>query len=220
MKKYEAVIFDLDGTLLNTLDDLKNSVNVALAEFGYPPRTKDEVRRFIGNGAGELIRLALPGGYDNRDFDAVLSFFRAHYAKNCNILTAPYDGVCEVMRALRDDGRKVAIVSNKPDPAVKVLSELYFSGLVDKAVGEDEAHGIRRKPWPDSVETVLEQLGAGRESAVYVGDSEVDIATSRNAGVACISVTWGFRTRAQLEEAGAEIFADTPDELAEYLMKR
>ena len=220
MKRYDTIIFDLDGTLLDTLEDLKNSVNVAMKEFGYPPRTLDEVRSFVGNGAGELIRLALPGGFENPNFDEVLAFFRADYAKNCNILTAPYNGVCEAMSALKADGRKLAIVSNKPDAAVKTLSELYFSGLADIAAGEDEAHGIRRKPWPDSVESALRQLGADKSSAVYVGDSEVDIATSRNAGLPCISVTWGFRTRAQLEAAGAEVYADTPEELTEYLMKR
>lgn len=216
----KAVIFDLDGTLLNTLQDLCNSTNAALAQYGYPLRTLDEVRRFVGNGVKLLILRALgiekPG--DCPDFDDVFAAFRAHYAVHSNDCTCAYPGIEELLKKLKEAGAPLAIVSNKLDPAVKQLNEIYFKDYISVAIGENEAAGVKKKPAPDTVYAALRELGVSPEHAVYVGDSEVDIQTAKNAGIPCLSVTWGFRDRAWLTNHGAEALYDTPEQVWDVLM--
>ena len=199
-----AVLFDLDGTLLDTLDDLTASVNAALASFSLPPRTREEVRRFLGNGAERLIRLSLPGKETDPNAEDVLKAFRTHYNAHCLDSTRPYDGIMEALKAL---SMPVAIVSNKPDSAVKTLCARFFPGI--PAFGETAV--CPRKPAPDMLFRALAVLGADR--CVYVGDSEVDILTARNAGVPCLSVLWGFRDQEILEAAGGTVFCRTPGQM-------
>lgn len=205
-----AVLFDLDGTLLDTLDDLADAVNHTLARFGCPSRTREEVRQFVGNGAERLIRLALPGNADDPDVAEVLSCFKTYYAAHSQIKTKPYDGVPEALEAVKQEF-SVAIVSNKPDGAVKLLCEEYFAGVY--ALGESSA--CPRKPAPDMVYQAMAAIGADR--CVYVGDSEVDVETARNAGVPCLSVLWGFRDRETLVAAGADHFCEMPADLLKIL---
>lgn len=212
---YNTVIFDLDGTLLDTLDDLTNAVNYALTEMGMPSRTKEEVRRFVGNGARRLFELAVPDGIENPLFEETLGKFNEYYGAHCNDCTKSYDGMTELLKWLKERGYALAIVSNKPDFAVKELSRIYFDGLVETAVGERE--GIARKPAPDTVLAALKELGRNKEEAVYVGDSEVDVATAANAGIPCISVLWGFRDRERLTLNGAENFAASPEDIKSFL---
>lgn len=209
---YQTVLFDMDGTVLDTLRDLWASTNAILREFGYPERTLDEVRSYVGNGAENLVRRSLPEGADERTLADALARYRAHYAAHCRDHTAPYDGVVPALRALCAAGKRLAVVSNKPDAAVKLLNEEHFAGLIPVAIGETP--GRRRKPAPDTVFAALEALGAPKDGAVYIGDSEVDVETARNAGLPLIAVSWGFRTREALERAGAEVIIDSPGELA------
>ena len=191
--KYKTVVFDLDGTLLDTLEDLCDSTNYALAHFGYPARTLAEVRSFVGNGIGKLIERALPSGTASEHYNAVLAEFKAHYATNCNNKTKAYAGIYDMLSTLKHSGINIALVSNKVDSAVKELCTRYFPGYFEIAVGEKE--GVRRKPAPDSVFAAMEALGAEKGSTVYVGDSEVDAQTAVNAGIDFIAVSWGFRDR-------------------------
>lgn len=213
--KIKAVIFDLDGTLLDTLNDLAASINHALTKFGYPERTLEEVRQFVGNGYKRLVELAIPGGIQNKNFLEVLDEGKSWYSEHCNDTTKPYDGILDTLKSLKNQGIKLAIVSNKPDPQVKVLAKKYFSGLVDQetSIGENEDLGIKRKPAPDSLLHVLKIFGLEKEEAIYVGDSEVDILTARNAGMDCTSVDWGFRSRDTLVENGATRIISRPEEL-------
>ena len=203
-----AVLFDLDGTLLDTLDDLTASTNAALSAFSLPPRTREEVRRFVGNGAERLIRLALPGKETDPPVEEVLKAFREHYNAHCLDRTRPYVGILEALEAL---SMPAAIVSNKPDSAVKPLCSRFFPGV--PAFGETA--DCPRKPAPDMLFRGLAALGADR--CVYVGDSEVDILTAKNAGVPCLSVLWGFRDKDTLEAAGGTVFCRTPEELPAIL---
>ena len=212
---YQTIIFDLDGTLLDTLQDLADSANYALIQSGYPARTVDEIRQFVGNGVGMLIHRAVPQGTDPAAEAACLACFRAHYLTNMENKTAPYPGILPLLDALAAQGRQLAVVSNKFDGAVKGLCRRYFGSRLSAAIGESE--GVARKPAPDTVLRALEELGAEARSAVYVGDSDVDILTAQNSGLPCISVSWGFRSRAFLEEHGAARIADTPQALAEAL---
>ena len=202
-----AVIFDLDGTLLDTLEDLTDAVNAALDAFGYPNRSLEEVRQFVGNGAARLMDLAVPKG---KDPEPVLDYFRQYYDAHYRIKTGPYPGVMEALRQIARD-YPVAIVSNKPDTAVKALCADYFPGIF--ALGEHA--GCPRKPAPDMVFQAMKAIGA--ENCVYVGDSEVDVSTAKNAGVPCLSVLWGFRDRAVLEQAGATRFCAQPKELPDHI---
>lgn len=210
-----AVIFDLDGTLLNTLEDLKDSTNYALQKFGFPQRTLDEVRSFVGNGLRMLIVRAVPAGTEDAVIDAVLQTMKLHYAENYHNKTRPYDGIEALLVRLKAEGYPMAIVSNKADLVVALLRKLYFDTLIPVAVGETE--GVLRKPAPDMVVEGLRRLGLPGAKAVYVGDSEVDLQTARNAGLPCLSVTWGFRSIQQLEEAGAQHLVHTPEELYETI---
>lgn len=211
----QAVVFDLDGTLLNTLYDLTDAVNWALEKYGQPIRTIEEVRGFVGNGLRNLMGKAVPDGEDNPAFEELFEFFRDYYQAHCNRKTAPYEGILELMKELKGRGIKMAIVSNKIDAGVKELNDIHFSEYVDVAIGERE--GIGRKPAPDSVNEALHILGVDKGHAVYVGDSDVDILTAKNAEIRCISVSWGFRNEAFLMENGAGIIIDRPLELLEYL---
>lgn len=212
---YKTVIFDLDGTLLDTLQDLHSSVNAALAQYGLPSRSIDEVRCFIGNGIAKLVQRAI-GAENQAYFDGVLSAFKAHYGAHCKDKTSPYEGVLEVLKTLKAAGVKTAVVSNKADFAVKLLAEEYFKDLLLDAVGENEAAGVRKKPAPDSLFAVMQGLNADKREVVYVGDSEVDIQTAKNAGVDCISVTWGFKDKEFLIANGATTLINTPSELLKY----
>ena len=213
--KYQALIFDLDGTLLDTLDDLADGVNAVLAANGYPTKTRDEVCRAVGDGLKKLIERVLPDGGNDPAFDRILAEFKAYYSAHCEDKTAPYAGIMELLGKLQSAGVKMAIVSNKADPAVKKLSQVWFANVIDVAIGENEAAGIRKKPAPDTIDLALRQLGVSRENAAYVGDSEVDVQTASNSGMPCLTVTWGFRDRDYLIERGATQLFDTPDALWE-----
>ena len=210
MGKIDTIIFDLDGTLLDTLEDLTNSVNYALERCQMPTRTISEIKGFVGNGIRVLMTRAVPEGEKNPRFEEAFSAFKEHYAVHCNDKTRAYDGVCELLEALKAKGYLLAIVSNKVDSAVQELKEKYFSA-VGVAVGDRE--GIRRKPEADSVLLALETLGSSRERAVYVGDSDVDLMTAKNSGLLCISVLWGFRDKEFLINHGAKIFAQKPSDI-------
>ncbi len=212
-----AIIFDLDGTLLDTLDDLRDALNHALAAHAYPTRTLDETRRFVGNGIRNLVARGVPAGTAEADIDAVFATFKPYYQAHCLDKTRPYEGILELLERLKQTGYPTAVVSNKADAAVQTLCDRFFPGVVDFAVGERQ--NVRRKPAPDSVFAALDALKVSREQAVYVGDSEVDIQTAHNAGLPCISVAWGFRTEKTLLEAGAERLARTPPELWELLQE-
>ena len=214
--KYKLAIFDLDGTLLDTLDDLYDSLAHTLAAANLPPRTRDETRRFVGNGIHKLIERAVPAGSQNELIDTVEREFRAYYKLHCADKTKPYDGIIELIERLRANGCKTAVVSNKGDFAVQELVEQYFSGLLDCAVGERA--GVRTKPAPDSVNAVLEQLRVNRADTVYIGDSDVDIDTAKNAGMDSISVLWGFRDREFLVEHGAVRLVGTPREIGDIVL--
>ena len=201
---HPAAIFDLDGTLLNTLDDLAASTNYALAHHQLPLRTRDEVRQFVGNGIRNLIRLAVPAGSSDELIEQVHATFDAHYAAHDLDATGPYPGVVDLLGRLQRRGIKVCVVSNKGDYAVQPLVRHFFGANVDVACGEREKDGIRRKPWPDTVLACMELVGATRESSVYIGDSEVDLQTARNAGIGCIVVGWGFRDEETLRANGAK----------------
>lgn len=217
MLKDHAIIFDLDGTLLDTLDDLTASVNAAMAACGLPPHSRDEVRNFVGNGVMRLIERCVEGGQENPQFKKAYGAFRPHYASHCQEHTAPYEGIIQMLGKLRIQGVPVAVVSNKFDAAVKKLCDAYFSGLVPVAIGEKD--GINKKPAPDTVLAALKQLKMPVESAIYVGDSEVDIQTAHNAGTGLISVCWGFKTREFLTENGAGKIAETPGQLYDMLVE-
>ncbi len=215
MRRYSTVIFDLDGTLLDTLQDLADSTNYALALHHMPTRSLEEIRRFVGNGVGLLLHRAVPEGTP-ADLEAqCLADFRAHYVVNMENKTAPYQGILPLLDGLNQEGIKLAVVSNKFDGAVKGLCSTYFGPRIPVAIGESQ--GVARKPAPDTVFRALDELGADAAGAVYVGDSEVDLQTARNAGLPCISVSWGFRDRDFLSSQGAQTIVSTPAELLEQL---
>ena len=205
-----GILFDLDGTLLDTLQDLIDSTNATLAHFGYPLRTAEEVRQFVGNGAKRLFELALPEGSTPQTVAEALAWFKEYYPAHSQIKTKPYDGILEALEEIRKEF-PVAVVSNKPDVAAKPLCKTYFGDIY--AQGESSA--CPRKPAPDMVFAAMKAIGA--ESCIYVGDSEVDVLTAKNAGVPCLSVLWGFRDKQILVEAGAEHFCENPKDLLKLL---
>lgn len=211
--KYDTYIFDLDGTLLDTLGDLASSVNYALRMHDMPERTVEEVRRFVGNGVRLLMERAIPDGAENPSFETTFATFRQHYMAHSLDTTKPYEGIPEILSALKGQGRRTAVVSNKFMLATQELIRHFFPDTIEVAIGEHEAEGIRKKPAPDTVVEALRQLGVGKEGAVYVGDSDVDIMTARNAGLPCVSVLWGFRDRDFLIKHGAKTFISAPSEL-------
>ena len=208
---YRGVLWDMDGTVLDTLEDLWAAVNVSLRQFSLPEASLDAVRAGLGNGAAHLISCVTP----EERRQEVLAFYKPYYDAHCNIKTGPYPGILPLMESLRRRGVKQAIISNKPDPAVQELARVYFPGLLDFCVGESEA--VRRKPNPDAVLRAVEQMGLPLAECVYVGDTEVDLATAKNAGMACIAVSWGFRSREQLLDAGAIRIASSAEDLASML---
>jgi phosphoglycolate phosphatase len=212
---YKLLIFDMDGTILNTLEDLADATNYALSENGLPTRSIEEIRFFVGNGIGKLIERAVPEGTDTELKDKVFSTFMPYYSEHCADKTRAYDGICEAISELRKRGYLTAVVSNKADSAVQILCKDYFPDMFDYAVGEKE--GARRKPYPDSVYDVLEKLDIKKEAAVYIGDSDVDVSTARNSGLKVIGVSWGFRGRELLESYGADWIIDRPEELFEII---
>lgn len=213
----DTIIFDLDGTLLNTLEDLTNSVNYVMEQYDLPMHTIGEIRSYVGNGAAKLIERAIPHGMDNPAYEEMLEAFRAHYALHCEDKAAPYEGVMELLSSLKQSGYRLAIVSNKPDRAVKQLYRKHFAEYVQEAIGESAE--IKKKPAPDMVYRALADLSSDASQAVYVGDSEVDLQTAANVPMPCISVTWGFRTREQLLTAGAveEKMINLPQDLPSLL---
>jgi phosphoglycolate phosphatase len=213
VNSFSTYIFDLDGTLLDTLGDLAASVNYALRTYGMPEHSVDDVRRFVGNGVRKLMERAVPDGADNPRFDAAFATFRQHYMAHSLDTTRPYEGIPEALEALKARGCHLAVVSNKMMAATQELCRHFFPDTIEVAIGEDEAAGIRRKPAPDTVFAALKALGVGKENAVYVGDSDVDIQTACNAGLPCISVLWGFRDRDFLICHGAQTFITHPAEL-------
>ena len=209
--KYDAVIFDLDGTLTDTLEDLKNSVNFAMREFGFPERTTDEVRSFVGNGVKRLIDLSVPGNTSDEVSAECLSVFKSFYKDNSLVSTKPYDGIIPMLEKLKKDGVKTAVVTNKMHEAAVDIVNLFFGELIDVAIGQID--GVAQKPQPDGIYSALEKLGVSKEKAVYVGDSEVDCITAKNAGIPCIGVTWGFRDREILVGNGADFIINFPEEI-------
>ena len=209
--KYDAVLYDMDGTVLNTLGDLTDSVNYALSRLSLPTVRAQQVASFLGNGARRLIDRACPEGTDPETIDKAFEIYTPWYNDHCSIKTAPYEGILELMEKLRAMGIKQAVVSNKPDIAVRPLAERYFPGLLELAVGDRV--GFRRKPAPDTVLAAAEKMNIPVEKCVYVGDSEVDIETAENAGMDGIAVTWGFRSPEQLAQAGAKVMVNTVEEL-------
>ena len=214
---YKAVLFDMDGTLLDTLEDLCDSTNHALAQMGYPLRGIEEIRRFIGNGAEKQIRRAVPEGTSEGKIMETLAAFRAYYQDHCQIKTKVYDGLLDVLSELKEKGVKRAVVSNKPDAAVKKLSREYFGDRLDYAIGPSD--GVRCKPYPDMAEEALKALGVEKKDAVFVGDSEVDVQTGLNAGLDVIAVSWGFRSREVVIEAGAQMIADDAHQLEKFILE-
>ena len=205
-----GVLFDLDGTLLNTLEDLTDSVNYALAQYDCPPRTVEDVRNFIGNGAKKLIERSLPGLENDPDVDAVLATYQAYYKTHSQIKTRPYDGVTEALTKIREK-YPVAIVSNKPDAPTKLLCKEFFGDVYARGESTD----CPRKPAPDMLQKAMQIIGV--DTCIYVGDSEPDILTAQNLGVKCLSVLWGFRDRETLEAIGGQYFCDNPKMLPEIL---
>lgn len=209
--KYNTVIFDLDGTLLNTLDDLQDSLNDTLIKNGFSPKSTVDVKRFVGNGVRNLVRMSVPESCDEDEVTRVLEEFKENYKNNMQNKTRPYNGIMELLLDLNRFNYKIAIVSNKYDTAVKSLARTYFGNLIPVAIGETSE--IKRKPSPDSIFTAIKELGADIESTILVGDSETDVQTAKNAGIPCIGVTWGFRSREVLRNEGADYLIDTPKEL-------
>lgn len=217
MKLYDTYIFDLDGTLLFTLDDLTASTNYAMRQNGFDEHTVNEVRLMVGNGIRKLIERAIPDGTANPKYEETYSTFMAHYLKHNLDTTRPYNGIMELLAELKRMGKKMAVVSNKYCKATEHLCKTFFKEYIDVAIGESES--IRKKPAPDTVLEAMRRLGTGKEGTVYVGDSEVDIATAQNCGIPCISVLWGFRDKEFLVRNGGKIFVEKPSDILEGVSK-
>lgn len=213
--KINTILFDLDGTLLNTLDDLADSVNHVLNTFGFPAVTVEDVRKFVGNGVTRLMELSIPGGITNKEFSECVDMFRKHYADNAQNKTVPYEGINELIKQLSEEGYHMAVVSNKFDKAVKELVRTYFGKYIRTAIGESK--NVLKKPARDMVFKAIEEIGTTIDQAIYVGDSEVDVETAKNAGLLCVGVTWGFRDRDVLERKGSDYIIDRPCELLKIL---
>ena len=215
--RYEAILLDMDGTVLDTLEDLADSMNAALRHFGMPEIRLDQARAYVGNGSARYVELALPAGTPEALRQEVLDWYKPYYDAHCSIKTRPSAGVPEMMRALRAAGLRLCIISNKPDASVRKLAEEHFPGLLDLAVGETAQ--VRRKPWPDMIEVSAARLGLDKSRCLYVGDSEVDVLTARNAGIDCASVSWGFRSAEELQAAGAAMLFDSPQTLRDWILE-
>ena len=213
--KYKAVLLDMDGTVLDTVEDIKDSANTALRKYGLPEMNTAQAKARLGNGSRVLISKSMPAGADSELLEKVLEFYIPYYDSHSHIKTKPYDGIPELMKNLKKSGRRLAIISNKPDSTVKELAAEFFPGLLETAVGESAE--VKRKPNPDAVLAAAKRLGLSADDCVYAGDSEVDIETARRAGMDCICVSWGFRSRQQLLSSGAVRIADTPEELEKMI---
>lgn len=211
MQKYKAIVFDLDGTLINTLEDLMDSVNFALEKYGFPKRSLEEIRTFVGNGMRRLVNLSVPNGTAEDISDACFEAFKAHYKTNCMNKTKPYDGIGELIEKIKALGIKTAVVTNKRQDSAQVIIRSFFGENIETVIGQID--GVAQKPEPDGVWLALEKLGVERKNAVYIGDSEVDCLTAKNSGLPIIGVTWGFRERKTLEENGADFIVDMPEEI-------
>lgn len=209
--KYNTIIFDLDGTLLNTLDDIADSVNLMLEREGYPPRTREDVREFIGNGAKNLIKRALPGTVTEQEVTRCLGVYKILYLDNMFQRTAPYAGIDEILRELKSIGVRIGVVSNKPHDATREMCEFYFGGILDAAIGDNPER--KKKPAPDNIFEILKLLDSDKVNTLYVGDSEVDMETAKNAGLECVGVTWGYRSEETLTEHGADYIIEEPGQL-------
>lgn len=215
--KIDTVIFDLDGTLLNTLTDLTNSVNYAMEQYHFPTHSEDAVRRMVGNGIYVLLEQAIPDGRNFSEYDACVKTFQKHYEAHKKDFTRPFPGILELLKQLFENGYKLAVVSNKFDTAVKDLCQDFFSPYITTAIGESQS--IAKKPAPDTVFAAMKELGSTPDTCIYVGDSDVDIATAKNAGIPCISVTWGFRDENFLIQHGGNHFANSTDDILALLAK-
>ena len=217
MNHIKAVVFDLDGTLLNTLTDLAASCNRALSRMGRPQRTTDEIKSFIGNGARLLCNRLVGLDEPEEVVDECLRLFQADYNIHLNDNTAPYPGIMDMLRILRENGVACAVVSNKYDAATRAICDLHFGELISVTIGE--GNGISKKPCPDGTNKALSLMGVSAEEALYVGDSDTDVETAHNANLFCVGVTWGFRSRQVLEMAGAESIIDEPSDLLDIILK-
>lgn len=215
--KRNTVIFDLDGTLLNTLDDLTDSVNHMMSVYDFPRHSVDEVRQMVGNGVPVLIERAIPGGQTNPRYEECLRGFREYYAAHMQIKTGLFPGISKLLTQLKEEGYGLAVVSNKFDAAVKALCREFFGDTIPVAIGESPS--VARKPAPDTVFAAIKQLGVNAKDCIYVGDSEVDIETAKNSGIPCISVSWGFRDEEFLRNHGASVIVATAEELFETVRK-
>lgn len=215
--RWDAVLFDMDGTVSDTLGNITQAVNYVLDRFGMPGHPAEELKPLLGWGARALLSRAVPEGTTQEELDRVVECYLPYYAAHAGEDSPPYEGVIPLLRRLKEQGVLLAIISNKPDTAVQPVVSAHFAGLVDLAVGEKP--GIRRKPNPDMLENAARELGVRLDRCVYVGDTEVDIETARNTGIPCIAVTWGFRSRERLVQAGAEVIVDTPWELGDRLLQ-
>ena len=218
LDKKSVAVFDLDGTLLDTLDDITDSLNVIRTEYGIAPITRSEVNGMVGNGLKVLFIKSLKDGDNTPNFDKMFDEFVTYYKAHSMIKTGIYEGMPEVLSELKKRGIKTAIVTNKNIEAARAMKEELFSDTIDCIYGEDEAHGVNKKPAPDTVFKALEELNARKEDAVYIGDSEVDIKTAANAGLPCLAVSWGFRTREEQLAAGGEYFIERPSDLLDYFI--
>ena len=213
--RYPAIIFDLDGTLLNTIDDLRTCVNYALTAYGYPTNTVEQMKGYVGRGIRYMLACAVPDGEENPLFEEIFNTFRPYYDLHCADTTAPYEGITPMLATLRAAGCKMAIVTNKVQSAAEELVKEMFPDIT-LVVGDSPL--VKRKPAPEGVWYALEQLGVSREEAAYVGDSDIDFLTAQNAGLPCLSVLWGFRSEEQLRACGATTFFATPEELTAHIL--
>lgn len=212
-----GVIFDLDGTLLNTLEDLTDSVNYALEKYSYPKKSVEKVKCAVGNGVRILFQRLLPNGESSENFEEVIDTFKEHYNTNMYNKTCPYDGIMEMLKKLKLKGIQTSVVSNKYDAAVNELCKKYFGDLIHVAIGENEEEGIRKKPAPDSVFKAIEQMRVSIEHVIYVGDSETDVQTAKNAEIDCIGCTWGFRDKSVLQEEAARYIIELPEQIFDII---
>lgn len=215
--RYNTVIFDLDGTLLDTLEDLTNCVNYILKKYNFSLRTKDEIRSFLGNGIQKLLERSLPENEIIKDFEQIHQDFNDYYAMHCADKTKLYDGILELLESLKQMNIKIAVVSNKGNYAVQDLRKKYLDGVIELAVGETKE--VKRKPAPDMLLYALQELGSNADQSLFVGDSEVDIDTAKNANLTCLSVTWGFRTKQFLTEHAATNFVEKPRDIISFLQQ-
>lgn len=215
--KYEAVIFDLDGTLIDTLEDLKDSINFALKQHGMPERSLEEVRSFVGNGVKKLVFRSVPENTSDELRESCLKAFKAHYITNSMNKTRPYNGICELIKKLKEKGVKLAVVTNKTQDAADGIMNEFFKDDFEIIIGQID--GVAQKPQPDGVWYAIEKLGASKQNSVYIGDSEVDCLTAKNSGIPIIGVTWGFRGRKVLEENNADYIVDSPEEILNIITR-